>query len=83
MTIIRDAGLSFPKKMCSCGCGEPMEPRVDGQHLTVDGLEVNPDCYYGLLGEGIEEHPTVAEGFTEDEHENSCGRRLLEWRPFL
>ena len=44
-------------KLCGCGCGEPLEPRIDGKRHSLDGKEVNDDCYFEHLGKGIDEHP--------------------------
>ena len=46
-----------PKKLCGCGCGKPLEPRVDGERHTIGGVEVNSDCYYDSFGEEIEKYP--------------------------
>lgn len=48
-----------PKKLCSCGCGQPLEPRVDGERPRIDGREVNPDCYFEAFGKEIEEYPIL------------------------
>ena len=48
----------FDKKLCGCGCGEPLEPRVDGERYTIgDGVEVNSDCYFDTLGTELDNHP--------------------------
>lgn len=44
-------------RRCGCGCGESLEPRVDGERHQIDGVEVNSDCYFEKLGEEIEKHP--------------------------
>ena len=41
-------------KLCGCGCGEPLEPRIDGVRHTLDGKEVTDDCYFEHLGEIVE-----------------------------
>ena len=38
---------------CGQGCGKFLEPRVDGIRPTIERKEVNPDCYYQSLDEGI------------------------------
>ncbi len=45
------------QKPCGCGqgCGKFLEPRVDGIRPTIEGKEVNPDCYYQSLDEGIDQ----------------------------
>jgi len=44
---------------CGCGrnCGKTLEPRVDGERPTINGKEVNSDCYYAALDKEIDEHP--------------------------
>lgn len=53
---------SGPRKLCSCGCGEALEPRFDGLRHEVDGHEVNDDCYFDSIGDGIEKHPIGPHG---------------------
>lgn len=50
------------KKLCGCGCGKPLEPRVDGDRLQIDGREVNPDCYYDRFGDELEKYPIGGRG---------------------
>lgn len=39
--LLRDgADLSPRKKICGCGCGNLLEPRVDGKRLTINGVGV-------------------------------------------
>ena len=47
----------FPQVLCGCGCGKPLEPRVDGERQKIGGKEVNDDCYYDSLSEVIEKYP--------------------------
>ena len=49
----------FPEKLCGCPqqCGKPLEPRVDGIRNTIDGKEVNDDCYFANMSEIVERHP--------------------------
>lgn len=42
-------------RLCACGCGKSLEPRVDGERNTIEGEEVNSDCYYKALGKEIDE----------------------------
>ena len=46
-----------PKKLCGCGCGKPLEPRVDGERHQIDSKEVNSDCYFSDLGDVLEKYP--------------------------
>jgi hypothetical protein len=61
MISARDFILSLHKqivvKYCSCGCGKPLEPRVDGQRHAMGGQYVNADCYFDSLGGILEEFP--------------------------
>ncbi|MEK7134146.1 MAG: hypothetical protein AAB819_00225 [Patescibacteria group bacterium] len=59
MTLsLKDAADLPPrKKVCGCGCGNPLEPRVDGKRPTINGAEVNQDCYYGDISDVLEKHP--------------------------
>lgn len=54
-----EADKKNPRR-CGCGCGEPLEPRVDGERHQMDGKEVNSDCYYEAFGKEIDEHPIGA-----------------------
>jgi hypothetical protein len=45
------------QKLCSCGCGEPLDPRVDGERQKIGGREVREDCYYASFGDWIDDHP--------------------------
>lgn len=42
--------------LCGCGCGQPLEPRIDGVRHTLGGREVNDDCYFEQMGMGIDAH---------------------------
>jgi hypothetical protein len=46
----------FEKKLCGCGCGELLEPRVDGERHQIDGKEVNSDCYFTAFGDELEKY---------------------------
>ncbi len=62
MRVYLKHGLLEPKK-CGCGCGEPLEPRVDGERHQIKGLgEVNTGCYFDSLGNEFEEHPIIPHG---------------------
>ena len=37
--------------------GKPMEPRVDGHHQCVGGVEVSEDTYFNMLGDALEGFP--------------------------
>ncbi len=52
---------SASQNPCGCdrGCGKFLEPRVDGIRPTIEGREVNPDCYDKSLDEGIDEFGSV------------------------
>jgi hypothetical protein len=52
-------GRMIQPKLCSCGCGEPLEPRVDGERHTIGGKEVNSDCYFNSFGDELEKFPIV------------------------
>lgn len=56
-----EADLKSPPKLCGCGCGEPLEPRFDGErHKMMVGetmVEVNSDCYFESFGTELEEYP--------------------------
>ncbi len=45
------------QKLCGCGCGEPLEPALDGGRHTIGGLEVNDDCYFEQFSAEIDRHP--------------------------
>lgn len=47
----------FEKKLCGCGCGEPLEPRVDGERQKLGGKEVNTDCYWDSFGKELDQYP--------------------------
>lgn len=44
-------------KVCSCGCGKPLDPRVDGERPTIGGKVVREGCYYDAMGDEIERRP--------------------------
>ena len=44
-------------RLCGCGCGDKLEPRIDGERQKIDGVEVNSDCYFSKLGEVVEKFP--------------------------
>lgn len=48
------------KKLCGCGCGDELEPRVDGERHRVDGKEINSSCYFAAFGDLIEKHPILS-----------------------
>jgi len=49
-------------RRCGCGCGEPLEPRVDGERHRIEGKgEVNSDCYYREFGNALEALPGLPE----------------------
>lgn len=54
---VLNPGFKMPVKLCSCGCGRPLEPRIDGERQKIDGKEVNADCYFKSLGEVVENCP--------------------------
>ena len=54
--VVNTYGVT-PKKLCGCGCGEPLEPNVDGRPYTIGGKVVNSDCWFEQFGEEIEKHP--------------------------
>jgi hypothetical protein len=45
------------QKLCGCGCGKALDPRVDGERPKIDGGEVREDCYYESIGKEIEDCP--------------------------
>lgn len=47
------------KKLCGCGCGKELEPRVDGEHYTMGDKEINTDCYFDKLEEVVEKFPIL------------------------
>lgn len=48
-------------KLCGCGCGKPLEPRVDGERSTVAGREVNPGCW-DQAAKKLERYPIPRRG---------------------
>ena len=48
------------RKLCGCGCGKPLDPRVDGERPKIDGREVREDCYYDSFGREIDARPIGA-----------------------
>lgn len=48
-----------PQRLCACGCGQPLEPRFWGERLTINGKEVNEDCYFDDLGKEIDDYPII------------------------
>jgi hypothetical protein len=44
------------EKLCSCGCEKPLEPRIDGMRQTINGKEVNADCYFATISPILEKH---------------------------
>lgn len=58
VAAVRKHGL-FPKKLCACGCGKELEPRVDGERHRIGGKEVNSDCYFDSFGKELEEFPIL------------------------
>lgn len=50
------------RKLCGCGCGQLLEPRVDGERQKLGGKEVNEDCYFRIAGEVVERHPVHRPG---------------------
>jgi len=55
---VRKHGL-FEKRLCGCGCGEPLEPRVDGERHKIGDKEVNSDCYFDAFGKELEDFPIL------------------------
>jgi hypothetical protein len=49
-------------KLCGCGCGKPLDPRVDGERPQVGGKEVTEDCYYAAFGDEIDNFPIGGRG---------------------
>ena len=50
------------KRLCGCGCREPLEPRTDGERHSIGGKEVNSDCYFTQMGDEIEKFPIGGHG---------------------
>jgi len=53
--LLRRGHSSEPKKCAKCG--EPLEPRVDGERKKLDGKEICDDCYFEAIGAHVERHP--------------------------
>ncbi len=57
--VVKAYGI-FQPKLCGCGCGQELEPRIDGERHTIKGKgEVNSDCYYDSFGKELEKHPII------------------------
>ncbi len=57
--VVNAHGITQPK-LCGCGCGQELEPRVDGERHTIKGKgEVNSDCYFDSFGKELEDFPIL------------------------
>lgn len=57
---------TFPKELCGCGCGEPLEknsplgPRWVGAEKN--RKLINEDCYFDAISSEIDKHPIGGPG---------------------
>lgn len=52
----RDTNIGDPE-LCSCGCGMPLEPALDGVPYKFSGKLVNSDCYFSIMAAIVDEDP--------------------------
>ena len=57
MTVAMLNSTKVQRKLCGCGCRKLLEPRTDGIRHTINGKEVNDDCYFEQVSALIDQHP--------------------------